>query len=117
MLSALAGVVGVLLSWVLWSMAFSEAAPFAFDLTALAATAALCAAATLSFALVPALTATRGDLASRIRESSAGLPGRSRSAPGASLVALQVVVSCLLLAVALLQARPALPLTTPRAGH
>jgi len=115
MLSALAGVVGVLLSWVLWSMAFSDAAPFALDLTALAATAAICAVATLSFALVPALTATRGDLASQIRESSAGTPGRARSAPGASLVALQVVISCILLAVALLQARSLLRLTQPAA--
>jgi len=105
MLSVLAGAVGVLLSWVIWSMTLSEATPFAFDLAALAATAATCALATLAFALAPALTATRGDLASQIRESSAGTPGRSRRAPGSWLVALQVVVSCILLAIALLQAR------------
>jgi predicted permease len=102
LLSALAGAAGVLMSWLFIS---NLGPPFALDLSVLAVTATLCALATLSFALAPALTATRGDLASRVRESSAGTIGRVRGAPGAALVAVQVLVSCMLLAVAGFQAR------------
>jgi hypothetical protein len=67
-------------------------------------TIGLCAIATLAFALAPALNATTGDLATAVRESSGGTPGRRRGTPGAVLVAVQVLVSCVLLAAAGLQA-------------
>ena len=108
LLSVLAGAAGVLLTW--FSVSYLGP-PFAVDPSVLAVTAALCALATLVFALAPALTATKGDLASRVRESSAGTAGRVRRAPGTVLVAVQVLVSCLLLAVAGLQARTLLSST------
>ena len=108
LLSGLAGTAGV---WLTWFFVSYLGPPFAMDPSVLAMTAALCALATLVFALAPALTATRGDLASRVRESSAGTMGRVRRAPGTVLVGVQVLVSCLLLAVAGLQARTLLSST------
>ena len=114
LLALLAGAAGVFMSGIVLPQLMSQASvggsPFALDLPVLVMAGALCALATLSFALVPALTATRGDVASRVRESSSGMPGQPRRAPGTLLVAVQVVISCVVLAVAGLQIRTFLTL-------
>jgi hypothetical protein len=76
-----------------------------FDAWIVVAILAICALATVSFALAPALNATRGDLASAVRESSGGSSRRGRATPGSLLVAAQVFVCCVLLAAAALQSR------------
>jgi len=114
LLAALAGMAGLLIAWVVTSSLDDWPS---FDVSVLGITFALCAIATLAFALAPALNATTGDLATAVRESSAGTPGRRRGAPGAVLVALQVLVSCVLLAAAGLQATALIASARVTADH
>jgi predicted permease len=111
LLSVFAGAIGMLTLWSIVATDFLQVSSMALDSSVLTVTAGICALATLSFGLAPALNATRGDLASRIRDSSGGTSGRLRGVPGTLLVAAQVVVSCVLLAVAALQARTLLAST------
>jgi predicted permease len=102
LLASIAGATGMFFAWV--AGASLEQWP-TFDAWIVVAILAICALATVSFALAPALNATRGDLASAVREASGGTPGRGRTAPGSLLVAAQVFVCCVLLAAAALQSR------------
>jgi predicted permease len=106
LLSLLAGAVGLALASGLGRLASTVSRQaLLFDGRLMAAVTALCFVTTVVFALTPALNATRFDLATSFKDASAGLAGSTRSLGTSILIAVQVVLSVLLLVGAGLQVR------------
>ncbi len=95
----------------LWAMVHSmEYGPptwmtFDIDARVLALTVAATAAAAVVSSLVPAWVASRADTVAVLRDQSRGSTGRGVAVASGALVVLQLVVTCVLLVVSLLQVR------------
>jgi predicted permease len=88
---------GVLLAWVTSRLAFPFALQAETDIRTLVFTLVTSVAAALVFGLVPALRATKSDLASTLKTGGRGIAGGRGWETGKVLVAAQVALSLLLL--------------------
>jgi predicted permease len=120
LLSTIAGLIGVALCQAVWvvmrdQFANGNGPAVVFDARVLAWSAGLCLAATIAFALAPALRATRFEISSTMRDGGTGGVASSRFSAGRMLTALQVVVASVLLIGAAVQARTMLVSMAPLA--
>jgi predicted permease len=115
LLSSIAGVLGVAVSHILFRMLDDSGSggPAVVDIRVLLYTAGVCVATATGFALVPALRATRIDLAATLRDIAGGF-GRSRYSAGKVLTAVQVLLASVLLIGTAVQVRALVGALAPR---
>jgi predicted permease len=116
LLSSIAGVLGVALAHILFLSlrAPGRGMPVVLDIRVLLSCAGLCLATVVGFALVPALRATRIDLASTMRAGSGGGFGRAGFTAGKVLTGAQVLLASVLLIGTAVQVRTLVEMMAPR---
>jgi len=116
LLSSIAGVLGVVLAHLLFLVLRDPGGgtPVVLDVRVLFYSAGLCLATAVGFAMLPALRATRIDLASTMRDGSGGGFGQAGFTAGKVLTGAQVLLASVLLIGTAVQVRSMAGMMAPR---